>query len=227
MTENVREGMTENVGDGAPGVGNPFSDFEITDPRAMRALSHPVRLRILATLQARGPSTATVLAPTVGASPSVVSWHLRHLSSFGLIRDAEPSMSDGRQRWWQAVSRGFRFAMPSSDDASARASYALLSAQMFRQYEHVPQVWLRDVAPGLDEQWSRLAGLANTRVVVTPDELAGIGAAIEQVLAPYVLRRDAERTPGNARSVRMLRFTLPQGDVAVPEGWEHGDPGAR
>ena len=212
------------------GPGNLFNDFEITDPRAMRALSHPVRLRILATLQSGGPATATVLAPVVGASPSVVSWHLRHLSSFGLVRDSEQSRTDGRQRWWAAVSRGFRFAMPS--DGSDRESYELLAAQMFQQYEHVPRRWLRDVAPHLDEGWSRLASLANTRIVVSADELAAIDAAIEQVLAPYVLRRNTadststENAPPDARSVRIMRFTLPQGDVELPEGWVHGEPGA-
>ena len=212
------------MGETTAGPSNPFNDFEITDPRAMRALSHPVRLRILATLQSGGPATATVLAPVVGASPSVVSWHLRHLSSFGLVRDAEQSRTDGRQRWWEAVSRGFRFAMPS--DGSDRESYELLAAQMFQQYDHVPRRWLHDVAPQLDERWSRLAGLANTRIVVTADELAAIDAAIDQVLAPYVLRKSTEEeAPPDARSVRIMRFTLPQGDVELPEGWVHGEPG--
>ena len=218
------------MGETTAGSSNPFNDFEITDPRAMRALSHPVRLRILATLQSGGPSTATVLAPVVGASPSVVSWHLRHLSSFGLVRDATKSRTDGRQRWWEAVARGFRFAMPS--DGADRESYELLAAQMFQQYEHVPRRWLRDVAPHLDERWSRLAGLANTRIVVTADELTAIDAAIDQVLAPYVLRKGlasstgTDEAPPDARSVRIMRFTLPQGDVDLPEGWVHGGPGA-
>jgi len=217
--------MTDVPGGQVETRGNPFNDFEITDPRAMKALSHPVRLRILASLQSGGPATATLLAPVVGASPSVVSWHLRHLSSFGLVRDAQVSGSDGRQRWWEAVARGFRFAMP--EDEGARASFDALSAQMFQQYEHLPRQWLRDVAPALDERWVRLAGLANTRIVVTPDELAAIDAAVEEVLAPFVLRRDTPDIPGDARSVRILRFTLPQGDVALPGISAHGDPGTR
>ena len=45
-----------------------MGDFEITDPRAMRALAHPVRLAILSQLQRHGPATATQLAPEVGAT---------------------------------------------------------------------------------------------------------------------------------------------------------------
>ena len=71
----------------------------------MRALAHPVRLAILSRLQGDGPSTATALAPLVGATPSVTSWHLRHLAEHGLVRDADVE-SDGRQRWWEAAGHG-------------------------------------------------------------------------------------------------------------------------
>ena len=55
----------------------------------MRALTHPVRLAILSRLQRHGPATATELSEHVDASPSVTSWHLRHLAAFGLVRDSD------------------------------------------------------------------------------------------------------------------------------------------
>ena len=96
---------------------NPYDDVELDDPRAMRALAHPVRLAILSRLQRHGPSTASRLSPDVGATPSVASWHLRHLASFGLVRDADVQ-ADGRERWWEAAGRGIRFVAPDdADDA--------------------------------------------------------------------------------------------------------------
>ena len=68
------------------------------------ALGHPVRLAILLRLQQHGPSTATALSPQVGASPSVTSWHLRHLGKHGLVHDA-PQQGSGRERWWRAAHR--------------------------------------------------------------------------------------------------------------------------
>ena len=47
---------------------NSRDQLEITDPRAMRALAHPVRLDLLAALAA-GPLTATQCAERVGESP--------------------------------------------------------------------------------------------------------------------------------------------------------------
>src|SRR4051794_501273 len=90
---------------------NPLGDFQIDDPKAMRALAHPVRLAILEHLQRHGPATATRLSPHVGATPSVTSWHLRHLARFGLVRDSDPG-PDRRERQWTAVARGFSFEVP-------------------------------------------------------------------------------------------------------------------
>jgi DNA-binding transcriptional ArsR family regulator len=187
-------------------VANPYGDVELT-PKGMRALAHPVRLAILSELQRHGPSTATVLAPIVGASPSVTSWHLRHLAQHGLVRDAETG-NDGRQRWWEAAARGFRMVMPA--DEAGQEAYRMLTGAMFSQSERLPQQWAVDVEPRLDADWRRLSGLANTRIVATAGELEAIETAMEELLAPYVLRKDEADRPEGSRFVRFLRYTLPE-----------------
>lgn len=190
---------------------NPLGDVEISDPQAMRALAHPVRLAILDQLRRRGPSTATELSPLVGATPTVTSWHLRHLASFGLVRDSEPG-PDRRQRRWESVGRGFRFAAPDDpDDVEGNAAARVLFQQMSEQYADLPARWFTEVEPTLDPSWRRLAGLSNTRVVLTTSELAGIEAAIENLLAPYVMRDVADR-PADGRPVRLMRYMLPEID---------------
>ncbi|MFE9812595.1 ArsR/SmtB family transcription factor [Streptomyces sp. NPDC005548] len=190
--------------------GNRLGDIEITDPQAMRALAHPVRLAILERLQRHGPATATQLAPDVGATPSVTSWHLRHLAGFGLVRDAEPG-PDRRQRRWEAVARGFRFEAPADpDDEEGRSAARVLSREMFLRSGDLPSRWAAEVEPELDHVWRRLAGLANTRVIVSAGELAAIEDAIERILAPYVRREEAAR-PADGRGVRLLRYVLPEG----------------
>ncbi len=124
---------------------NPYGDVELAHPQAMRALAHPVRLAILSRLQRHGPSTASRLSPEVGATPSVTSWHLRHLATFGLVRDAERG-EDARERWWEAVGRGFRFVAPDDPhDVEGQAAYRALTQQMFLQADELPRRWLADV----------------------------------------------------------------------------------
>ncbi|WP_328751359.1 helix-turn-helix domain-containing protein [Streptomyces sp. NBC_00285] len=185
--------------------GNRFGDVEITDPRAMRALAHPVRLAILERLQRHGPATASQLSPHVGATPSVASWHLRHLAGFGLVRDAVEGGTDRRERRWEAVARGFRIAVPEDEDGTSAAR--ALSWEMFARAAELPERWATETEPVLEPAWRRLSGLANTRVVVTAEELAAIEDAIEAAIAPYVTR---EQRPPAGRGVRLLRYMLPE-----------------
>jgi len=194
---------------------NLLGDLEITDTRAMRALAHPVRLAILDQLRRNGPATATQLAPAVGASPSVTSWHLRHLAGFGLVRDGA-AVTDRRQRSWAVTARGFRFESPRDPaDREGRNAAEALTQQMFASYADLPQRWLDEVSPGLDPDWRREGGFANTRIVISLEELAAIADAIEVVVAPYVTRPDHER-PNGARGVRLLRYVLPEATPELP-----------
>jgi DNA-binding transcriptional ArsR family regulator len=192
--------------------GNRYGDVEITDPKAMRALAHPVRLAILERLQRHGSATATQLSPHVGATPSVTSWHLRHLAGFGLVRDAEGG-TDRRERRWEAVARGFRFEAP--DDDEGRSAARVLTGEMFARAADLPVRWLTETEPGLEPDWTGLAGANNTRVVVTAEELAALKDAVEELIAPYVTRDPGQR-PADSRGVRLLMYALPEG----PEGPE-------
>ncbi len=187
---------------------NPYGDVEL-DATGMRALAHPVRVRILGELQRHGPSTATRLSPAVGATPSVTSWHLRHLAQHGLVRDAE-ARGSGRERWWEARGRGFRFTR--GGPGSAEAGRLLTEAIEVAEGDVVGD-WHREVEPALPREWLEVSGRSSTRVLVTREELLALEAAVEDLLAPYVLRKDDPgAAPEGARTVLVLRHTLPDGD---------------
>jgi DNA-binding transcriptional ArsR family regulator len=187
---------------------NPWGDFEITDPRAMRALAHPVRLAALTQLQRNGPATATQLATLVGASPSVVSWHLRHLAEFGLVTDWDGG-TDARERWWQAAAKGIRFELPSSDEA--RADFDALSGELFAAALDQASNWLAETRPQLETDWLSGSGVSNTSLLVTRDELRELAGRIEDLLLPLLAsQRDRAAAGEEAQVVRFIRFTLPE-----------------
>lgn len=188
---------------------NPYGDHEISDPQALRALAHPTRLAILERLQRHGPSTASRLAPHVGATPSVVSWHLRHLAGFGLVKDWDGAGSR-RERGWQAVARGFRF-VPREGDSEAHEAARQLGMEHFASTAEVPMRWLESDEPQLPQRWQELSGLSNTRVRLTAEELEALEGGIERLIAPFVNRPEAD-APQGARNVRLLRYTLAEVD---------------
>ncbi|SDS57833.1 ArsR/SmtB family transcription factor [Microlunatus soli] len=182
---------------------NPYGDVEL-DAAGMRALAHPVRIQILFRLQSE-PATATMLSKTVGASPSVTSWHLRHLAQFGLVVDA-PELGRGRERWWRAAGTGFRYEV--TDEASRLAAISLQSA-LDQVRGDVVGDWRREVEPLLDADWRAEASSHDTTVTVTLSELREINRAVEALLAPYVTR---EERPPDARPVQMVRHVMPSAD---------------
>src|SRR3954467_10413411 len=80
--------------------------IELTDPRALRAVAHPVRLELIGLLRREGPLTATAAGALIGESPANCSFHLRQLAKYGLVEEAGGGR--GRERPWRgaAVSPG-------------------------------------------------------------------------------------------------------------------------
>ena len=83
-------------------------------PEALRALSHPLRLRILGLLRMDGPSTATALATRLGLNSGATSYHLRQLAQHGFVVDDE-ARGNARERWWRAAHQSTR--VPTDDAA--------------------------------------------------------------------------------------------------------------
>src|ERR1700760_754969 len=97
----------------------------ISDPTALRALAHPLRLALLDRLMYLGEQTAAQCADAVGSTASNCSYHLRALARVGLVEPAHSS--DRRERPWRATSTGLEFgpADPGSSPAAAGAALAL------------------------------------------------------------------------------------------------------
>jgi len=73
-----------------------------TDP-VLRALAHPLRLRML-TLMWPGPMSAAELARELGVSHALASQHLRRLDAVGLVELAEERLRrGGRERRYRTV----------------------------------------------------------------------------------------------------------------------------
>ena len=122
---------------------------EITDPKAMRAMAHPVRLALMEALNHYGQLTATEAAEIVGESPSNCSFHLRQLAKYGFVEEAEGGK--GRQRPWRTVNVGIRLSDVQEDPETALAAGTLARVVQDRwlararagmqQRQYLPDEW--------------------------------------------------------------------------------------
>lgn len=70
------------------------------DLDSLKALAHPLRVRILHVLTTRGPQTASSLATALGESTGSTSYHLRQLEAKGYIAE-DADRGTARERWWR------------------------------------------------------------------------------------------------------------------------------
>lgn len=193
----------------APSDGqSPVAQRELRDPRALRAYTHPLRLRILDELIDHGPATATELAERIDESPANLSWHLRTLARYGFIEEA--AARGGRQRPWQVIPQSIRPAS-DPDPELARAEDAAGSVLALREAEALNEWRIRRHDDTVD--WQEASWEHEVRVWLTADELAALKKATDELLRqfgePRLNRVDPASRPAGARPVRLVNWAVP------------------
>jgi DNA-binding transcriptional ArsR family regulator len=178
----------------------------LTDPRALRALAHPTRLRLVGLLRREGPLTATQAGARIGEVPASASFHLRQLAKYGLVEEAAGGR--GRERPWQATAMFTSWSAAGGSPDLAIADQ-MLTAVVAERYAEQLQAWLA-AKPGEPIEWQEAAGLGDVLVYVTADELKQITEGLDDLLQPYLDRvGDRGRRPDGARLVSFIRMALP------------------
>lgn len=103
------------------------------DAASLKALGHPVRLRILSTLGLRGAMNVKQLAAAIGEPANSVSYHVSQLAAHGLVAAADPPAgATRRERWWQTASPGgFQYTPGEVDDPVGAATVRTWLQQVF------------------------------------------------------------------------------------------------
>src|SRR3954451_6918072 len=93
---------------------DPAQDIRL-DTAGLRALAHPLRVRMLGRLRLYGPATPSQLARDLGESSGATSYHLRQLLAHGFVVE-EPDRGTRRERWYRSAHRSTYFDMKLSDE---------------------------------------------------------------------------------------------------------------
>jgi DNA-binding transcriptional ArsR family regulator len=191
----------------------------LSDPLAIRALAHPARVAVIETLyDRRTPMTATQLGELVGLSGSAMSYHLRSLERFGVVRRADEP-GDGRERPWVRAAASLSVA-PRADRgtrAALAATEALVAAAMERDRTAIVAAQQRRSRGDDSVPLDAVVRYQRESLLLTPKEAEQVLAGIAAVLAPYVegSRREPPRDAGHL-SVSVTAVS----DVTRPGGVE-------
>jgi predicted ArsR family transcriptional regulator len=183
------------------------------DPTALRALSHPIRLRILGLLRVDGPSTATALATRLGLNSGATSYHLRQLAQHGFaVDDAE--RGNGRDRWWRAAHRSTR--TDASTEASPEGREALDAFGQAIAVVHTENLQRAvEEQPMLPAPWRRASTLSDWILQVTPERAEQLMAALVSIVDSWP--EDPE--DGESEKFTVVVHTYPRpGRLALAAG---------
>ena len=151
----------------------------ITDPRVLRAIAHPTRMRVLDELEVSGPMRAADVAEVLDIPANQASFHLRQLAKYGLIEEAPEAARDGRDRVWKAVNEdGMRLDLSELEKAPGGKA----AVSVFRRQ------WLANAHESLDRamQWhdrnDSTVNVANGTLRLTKAEASKLADEIGELI---------------------------------------------
>jgi len=172
-------------------------------PQALKALTHPVRLRMLGLLRLEGPATATQLATRLGLNSGATSYHLRQLAQHGFVVD-DAERGNARERWWKAAHRSTTTANTTPDleeretlEAYLQSVAVVMTEQLQRAIEELPLV---------PEPWAEASTFSDWVIRLSPAR----AKALVDLLSEEVGRAwDDPDADGEQFVVQLTAFPLP------------------
>jgi len=171
----------------------------------LKALSHPVRVRMLGLLRVDGPATATTLATRLGLNTGATSYHLRQLAQHGLIMDDE-ARGNGRERWWKAAHDATKTASDVAWDQEGEDTIdAYLQSVVVVMTDLLQRAM--EERPVLPEDWRRASTFSDWIVKLTPSRARALVDAIGDQL--QAVEEDAGDPEAEDFVVQIHGFPLP------------------
>lgn len=183
----------------------------LSDPKAMRALAHPLRMALLELLEAAGTLTATQAGEQLGESPANCAFHLRTLAKYGFVREAGGGR--GRERPWELAHVGIQLES-DQEDPRASATAGMLQRMWLNRVLERARNALSSPDP-LPDAWKHTQEAAQRIQFLTPDEMTELTGEVLGILGRYKDQRtDPSRRPDGALPVELLFFGYPLIDLA-------------
>lgn len=177
----------------------------VSDPLALRALAHPVRLELHALVARSGSLTAAEAARELGISHALASHHLRQLAKYGFVEPAETP--DHRAHPWRVTSTSLELE-PTEPGAQATVDvmdrhFADKAAQQLAQWQdHRSE----------DPDWADLKPIHPSTAYLTREELDTVIRAWHDTIWPLIENRPIghhDQRPADTVPVNLTLMTVP------------------
>jgi predicted ArsR family transcriptional regulator len=161
-------------------------------PQQLRALTHPVRLRILGILRTEGPTTATALAQRLGLNTGATSYHLRQLAQHGFIVDDE-ERGTGRERWWRAAHSSTRTDFEKLAEPADKEALDAYLQSVVVVYTQLMQAGVEERST-LSDEWRNASTFSDYRCRLNPEQARRLIDRVTDLIEEF---EEAEELPAD------------------------------
>ena len=181
---------------------------EVTDVRALRALAHPLRNRLLGRLRLDGPATASQPGRVFGESSGATSYHLRQLAQYGFVEEVEGE-GTARERWWRAR---HRMTSWQAADVVAQEGGAEVEDEMTRLqldgHARVLEAWHVQKSE-LASAWTTAASLSDFVLRLRPEQARALADELPAVVGRWMERPPSDVPAEGSELVAVLTDIVP------------------
>lgn len=151
----------------------------VPDPTALKALAHPLRLRMLGLLRVEGPATASGLAARLGLNSGATSYHLRQLAQHGFIEE-DAGRGSQRDRWWRARHEATNVMSHDAEGEALELGLAFEQAALNGQMQQMQRA--HAAYPGLPGEWRKASTVSDYTIPLTADAAAALVEKLQALL---------------------------------------------
>lgn len=189
-----------------PTVPSGIPQRVLSDAVSLRALAHPLRMRLLELAGREGTLTATAAAELTGQSPANCSFHLRTLAKYGFLEPAEGGT--GRQRPWKPAALSHRWLDSEEEDPATTAAGEALSLSVLERHRAAVADFIAE-RRSYPPEWQRSASLNESILYVSADEFRDLRRRLLTMFEPYLERLDPAKRPAGTRPVLFVGYLVP------------------
>jgi hypothetical protein len=202
---------SEESGRAGNGRDRSVDTLDLADPKAMRAMAHPVRMALIELLSITPALTATQASEVLGESPANCAFHLRTLAKYGFVREA--GGGKGRERPWTRVHRTINVDTANQANTQAElAASALSQAWGERMLDRIRRAYATTSWP---EGWDDAVRANDSVRFLTAEEAIGVSEAIMAIIDRYESRlADPDSRPAGTLPVQIAHYIFPMAELA-------------
>jgi DNA-binding transcriptional ArsR family regulator len=183
----------------------------VLDAGALRALAHPLRVKIYDILSQYGPQTASSLAERLGESSGSTSYHLRALAKHDLIHE-RAEQGSGRARWWERPVGGVSFANAEAiKTPSGRAATQIVMNEFFKIRHDQLMAFIERGLAEHEPDWQEASMISTATARLTPEQSKELSVKIMALIDDAVETHRTQTGPDvRPVTIRADVFPLPE-----------------